>query len=177
MATIIMSMGVPGSGKTAVLRKIFEWDSFEYIAPDDIRLEKWGNENDHSDDKAIWVVARSRVADAIKRGKNILFDSTFSTIKRRAHFMEFARANGIAVIEGLYFDIPLETVLTRNLERGTTGGKVASSDYIREAHAELQSSPPRPEEGFDVLLRIDQNSNVTVIKSRPDSILSTYFAQ
>jgi len=175
MATIIMSIGIPGSGKTTVMKKIAERFSFEYIAPDGIRLEKWGAENDHSDDKEIWIIARARVVEAIQVGKTVVFDSTFSTVKRRAHFIAFARSCGIEIIEGLYFEIPLEHVLRRNENRGTKGGKLTSSDYIKTTHTELINTPPKPEEGFDVLYKVDQHGIVTKLKSISESKLSIYF--
>lgn len=175
MATIIMSIGIPGSGKTSVLKKIAQWGSFECFGPDSIRMEKHQDEADHSDDKAIWIHLRSQVVDAMKNGKDVIIDSTFHTAKRRAHFIEFARANGATVIEGLYFEIPLEMNLSRSIGRETSGGKAVSTDYIKKAYVEFQENLPRPEEGFDVLYKIDQDNNVIVIKSKPDSILSAYF--
>ena len=175
MATIIMSIGISGSGKTTVMKKIAESGSFEYISPDDIRFEKYGKEDDHSDDKEIWVIARARVADAVKLDKTVVFDSTFATVKRRAHFIAFARSCGVSIIEGLYFEIPLEHVLLRNENRGTQGGKLTPCDYIMTTHAELLNTPPTSEEGFDVLYKIDQTGVVTMLKFSPESKLSTYF--
>ena len=88
-----MSVGIPGSGKTTVMKKVAEQGGFEYVGPDALRLEKYQNEMDHADDKEIWVELRARVADALEKGKTIVVDSTFHTAKRRAHFIEFARAN------------------------------------------------------------------------------------
>src|SRR3989344_6436563 len=154
MAVVIMSTGVPGSGKSTVMRKIAQWGSFEITGPDAIRLEKHNDETNHEDDQAIWVELRSQVAAAMKAWRTIVIDSTFHTKQRRAHFLEFARANGAKKIEALYFDIPLETLLSRASSRHESGGKEMSGDYIRQAHAELQNNLPTPEEGFDELLRI-----------------------
>jgi len=171
MATIIMSIGVPGSGKTTVMKHIAALNGFEYIGPDVLCLEKYEDEMEHADDKAIWVELRSRVADTLAKGKTIVVDSTFHTVQRRAHFMEFVRANGATMIEGLYFDIPLETVLTRNEGRGEGGGKLTSRDYITQVHPELAEHPPKLEEGFDVLLKINEEGIITELKSGPESLL------
>lgn len=172
-----MSIGVPGSGKSTVMRKIAEWGSFEITGPDAIRLEKHNDETNHADDQAIWVELRSRVAAAMQRGETIVIDSTFHTKQRRAHFLNFARTNGAEKIEALYFDIPLETLLSRASGRHESGGKMTSLDYIRQAHAELQDNLPTPEEGLDELLRIDGEGKVVPIKTQTDGILSSYFAQ
>ena len=112
----------------------------------------------------------------MKEWRTIVIDSTFHTKQRRAHFLEFARANGAKKIEALYFDIPLETLLSRASSRHESGGKEMSGDYIRQAHAELQNNLPTPEEGFDELLRIDGDSNVVTVKAHEGGILSAYFA-
>lgn len=175
MATVIISIGVPGSGKSTVMRNIVEWGSFEITGPDAIRLVKHDDETDHRDDKEIWVELRSRVAVAMKAGKTIVIDSTFHTKKRRAHFLEFARANGAEKIEALYFDIPLETLLSRAGGRHESGGKETFLDYMRQAYAELQDNLPTPEEGFDELFRIDGKGKVVPIKTESDGVLSSYF--
>ncbi len=171
MATVIMSIGIPGSGKTTVLKKIAQQGDFEYVGPDSLRFEKYENEMEHADDKAIWVELRARVHDALTKGKTIVVDSTFHTAKRRAHFMEFAREHGATEIEGLYFDIPLEIVLARNQGRGSEGGKLASGEYIRAVYPELRDHPPMPGEGFDTLLKIDEKGIMTELKSEPESLL------
>lgn len=171
-----MCIGVPGSGKSTVMRKIVAWRPFEITGPDAIRLEKHNDETDHADDQAIWVELRSRVAVAMKAGKTIVIDSTFHTKQRRAHFLEFARVSGATSIEALYFDIPLETLLSRVSGRHESGGKETSLDYIRQAYAELQNNLPAPEEGFDELFRIDGDGKVVAIKAHTDGVLSSYFA-
>lgn len=171
-----MSIGVPGSGKSSVMQKIAEWGSFEYTGPDAIRLEKHNDETDHADDRAIWVELRARVADTLKKDKSIVIDSTFHTLERRQHFMAFVREHG-AAIEGLFFNIPLETILSRSTGRAEGGGKPVSIDYIKGAYEELQENRPKPEEGFHALICIDQTGAVTPIQSSPNSILSAYFSE
>jgi len=171
-----MSIGVPGSGKSSVMKKIAEWGSFEYTGPDVIRLEKHNDETNHEDDKAIWVELRDRVANALKEGKSIVVDSTFHTLKRREHFMAFVREYG-AEIEGLSFDIPLETILSRSIHRAEDGGKSVSTDYIEKVYKELQQNRPKPEEGFNALMCIDQTNAVNSIQSSSSSLLSIYFSE
>jgi predicted kinase len=175
MASVIMSIGVPGSGKSTVMQKIAAWGSFEITGPDAIRLEKHNDETNHADDQAIWDELRSRVTAALKAGKTIVIDSTFHTKQRRAHFLGFARANGAAKIEALSFDIPLETLLSRASGRHESGGKAVSEAYIQQAYTELQDNLPSPEEGFDELFRIDGGGNVITIKTQADGILSRFF--
>ena len=89
--------------------------------------------------------------------------------------MEFARAIPGTSIEGLFFDIPLDEVLKRNDLRREESGKTVTNDYLKQVYAELVQYPPKPEEGFDALLRIDQDGKITAIQASQESILSKYF--
>jgi predicted kinase len=176
MATILMSIGIAGSGKSTLMKKIAKWGSFEYIGPDAIRFEKHGDERNHFDDKAVWVELRSRVADSLSLGRNIVVDSTFHTAKRREHFLAFAREHGAKAIEGLYFDVPLTDILSRSGNRAAGGGKHVTADFIRKTYTELQENIPTPEEGFDSLFRIDAQGDVEPIQSSQGSMLLRFFS-
>ncbi len=171
MASFIFGIGIPGSGKTTILRKFAIEHGYEYISPDDIRNELFGKEDDHTDDKAVWNEARKRVMDSIGASRTTVFDSTFSNQARRRRFVDDARLAGVNTIEGLFFDIPLEEVLNRNASRG----KKVSEEYLRTAYAELQAQPPTAGDGFDVLFRIDKDMNFTELKTSGASILSRLF--
>jgi len=166
-----MSIGIPGSGKTTLMKEIAGKNSLEYIGPDALREEIHGDEMDHADDKAIWVELRSRVADALNRNQGVVVDASFHTAKRRAHFIEFARQSGAEQIEALFFNIPLDVILSRNAARKDAGGKLASEDYIRRAYAELQDNLPMPEEGFDILVEVNEAGRFRTIKSLAGSVL------
>lgn len=158
------------------MKKIAEWGEFEFLGPDMLRHEKYGDEKNHGDDKALWVDLRSRVAVALKEGKTVVVDSTFHTAKRREHFIEHVRANGVKTIEGLYFDIPLETLVSRSTGRHAQGGKKVTGGYIETVYQELQDNLPKLEEGFDTLMRIDENGIVACIECKPGNVLEKYFA-
>jgi len=38
MKKVIMGIGIPGSGKTTILKEFADKNGYEYICPDDIRL-------------------------------------------------------------------------------------------------------------------------------------------
>ena len=171
MATLIFGIGIPGSGKTTILKKIAEENSFTYISPDSIRLAKLGSEIDHSTDKEIWRIARTRAASALEAGQIVVFDSTFSNKDRRVRFIKAAREWGATAIEGLFFDLLLDEVLKRNTARGDGGDKRVSDEYLQQAYAELVQCPPAPEEGFDALVHMDKDGHKTEMRTIQGSIL------
>lgn len=136
-----------------------------------MKLQKLGNVHDNSLAKEIWEEARGKMKEMLEAGKNVVFDSTFSTRERRNHFLGVVRTVPGTVVEVLFFDIPLEHVLARNAKRGESGNKFVSEEYIRGAHDVLQKEPPIPEEDFDILIRIDDASTVSVLKGNPDGVL------
>jgi predicted kinase len=171
MASLIFGVGIPGSGKTTILRKFAAEHGFEYISPDDIRKEFFGREDDHADDKAVWNEARKRVANFLEAGHTVLFDSRFSNQERRRRFISDARESGVDTVEGLFFDVTLEEILKRNSSRE----KQVSEEYLRGAYAELHAQVPSVEDGFDTLFSIDKDGNLTELKAPKESILSRLF--
>jgi len=151
--------------------------SYEFISIDDLKMQKLGMVDDHSIDKEIWYEARAKMKSVLESGNSVVFDSTFSTLGRRDHFMGIARAVPVTIIEGLFFDIPLEEVLKRNRMRGTSGGKLADEAYIREAYEKLRIEPPTPNEDFDVLIRIDEYGKISEVKGHADNVLLKYLRE
>jgi predicted kinase len=152
MPRVILSIGLPGSGKTTILQPLAEKLHAAYISPDSIRKELHGNEDDHADDKEIWRIARVRISESLQRGESVVFDSTFSRPDRRRAFINDCKAAGAASIEGIVFDIPLDEVLRRNGLRE----KNVDAAHIRESFEQRRSNPPNADDGFDVLIRVDE---------------------
>ena len=167
MTTLILSIGIPGSGKTTILKKLALENNFEYISPDDIRKEMFGREDDHTYDKIVWNEARKRVTNLLEAKHDVAFDSTFSNRERRRRFIHDAKKAGAQTVEGLFFDIPLEEILQRNASRE----KSVAEEYLQTAYAELQSEPPSAEDGFDSLFRVDLDGDFKQLFATNDPVL------
>ena len=114
-----------------------------------------GNEDDHADDKEIWRIARARISESLQKGESIVFDSTFSRPDRRRAFVADCRAAGAMSIEGIVFDVSLDEVLRRNSSRE----KNVNEAHIRESFELRMSNPPNADDGFDVLISVDEKGN------------------
>lgn len=150
MRMVVTSIGIPGSGKTTAMRKLAEEYGLMYVCPDDIREELTGDMTNHSRDREVWNLARSRVAEALTAGKDVAVDATFTNPRTRQDFVQFLRTHTPAKLFGLVFDVPLATARKRNLGRT----RVVSDEQLEMRHQHLRETPPSLAEGFDTLFTL-----------------------
>lgn len=155
-----MGMGIPGSGKTAALKSFAAKNEYEYICPDDIRLELTGNAIDQTRNTEVWQRAYDKVAQALASKKDIVFDATFVDKSARLKFIEFARQNGVNKIQGFVTDVNYEVAQSRNLNRD----RVVPEYAMERMYLQLSKNPPELEEGFDSIFTIDENQNIKSVE-------------
>lgn len=172
MIKVIMGIGMPGSGKTTVLKAFAEKNQYVYICPDDIRLEITGDTKDQSKNKEVWARAYSLVGERLSEGKTVVFDATFAAEQDRTRFIDFARKNGAQKIQGVYMDIPLEVAKERNIKRERTVPEHAL-DRMSE---NLKNAPPSIKNGFDSIFTFDEFQKLEdVEKMRSGEIINKEF--
>lgn len=152
MKKVIVGVGIPGSGKTTVLKNLAARNGYEYICPDDIRLRMTGNAADQSKNKEVWAEAYSEVDLLLKEGKTIVFDASFTNKNDRRRFIDFARQCGAEKVQAVFADIPLEIAKERNANRERKVPEYA----IERMRGEVWDVPPSVEEGFDSVFTIDE---------------------
>jgi predicted kinase len=152
MSKVIMGIGLPGSGKTSLLRPLAHKYSYEYICPDEIREEVTGDASDQSRNAEVWEMARERLCDALEQGKNVVFDATFANGQQRREFINFARGNGAQKVQGLFVSVSPETAGERNKLRDRT----VPNHVIERMNEFLISEPPVVEDGFDSVFDINE---------------------
>lgn len=163
---IIIGIGIPGSGKTTVLKSFSEKYGYEYINTDEIREELTGDAEDQSKNKEVWDLAYRRAISAIHKGIVVVFDATFTEKEKRLEFIEFARANGVDKIQAVYVDTPLETAQERNLERAQKIGRLVPQEVIEKKFKSLSDNPPETIEGIDSVFTLDENGELTSLGTR-----------
>lgn len=152
MSVAIIAIGIPGSGKTTVLKPLAERYGLTYISRDDIREEILGDARDQSQNKAIWEEANRRTAASLARGMGVVLDATFVESWKRKDMISFLHEAGASPIIGVYADVPLEVAKERNQGRD----RIVPADVLEWMHRKLQSEPPSFEEGFDALIGLDE---------------------
>ena len=166
MIKAIISIGVPGAGKTTALKDFAERYNYCYISSDGLKVEKWGEEEDRTTpekkqmwkERNIWVEEemRKRVKESLGQGKTIVVDATFTRAEIRKKWLEFFRENGAERIQAILFDTPVEVAKERSSLREK---KVLEAD-IERASADLEKEWPNTEEGFDSILTLDEYKNI-----------------
>ena len=86
-ADVILPIGTSGSGKSTFIKSLPQ-ENLVVISPDDMRVEFTGDVNNKSKDKEIYIEAAKRTIQAIKDGKQVVFDTTNLTKEKRRPFIE-----------------------------------------------------------------------------------------
>lgn len=145
MVKLIMGVGLPGSGKTTVLKALAEKYNFAYVSPDDIRLELHGNAADQSAMDEVWKRVHEKVAEALHARKNVIVDATFYKQHERRAFIKFAKEQGAERVYGAFADVGIEIADQRNQKRS----RVVPRPVLERMNRALQEHPPTTEDGFE----------------------------
>lgn len=121
MKKAIMTMGLPGAGKSYTLNNNYDVTGYTVIDPDEIKKEK----ADYDDKKPSvyheWSKkeAKARIARAMANGENLVIDGTGTNVEKMYKQITELQANGYTV-EILYVKVKLETAIERNAKRART---------------------------------------------------------
>lgn len=133
---VILPIGTSGSGKSTFIKSLPQ-ENLVVIEPDAMRVEFTGNMNDKSKDKEIYIEASNRAIQAIKQGKQIVFDTTNLTKDKRLSFIEaIKKAIPTANIQYKLMELNPELAKQRikaQLSRGEN--RAAVSDETIDRHA------------------------------------------
>jgi len=83
---VILPIGTSGSGKSTFIKSLPQ-ENLVIIEPDAMRVEFTGDMNNKSKDKEIYEEAADRAIQAIKQGKQVVFDTTNLTKDKRLPFI------------------------------------------------------------------------------------------
>ena len=113
MNKLYMMIGLPGSGKSTISRKLSKKENAVIVSSDDIRKEIFGNEKNQSDNKKVFKIAEERVKEKLKIG-NVIYDATNINYKKRMEFLQ-----KIKDVEKIAFLVltPYRECLLRNEQR------------------------------------------------------------
>jgi predicted kinase len=143
----IITIGIPGSGKTTTLTPLIKKYGLTRISRDDIREEWFGNPLLQVDKEAVTAEAERRATEALAKDHSVVKDSTFTESHKRIRAISSLKENGAERVIGLVFTTPLATAQERNRTRKVT----VDPSVVELLHTQLESDPPMLEEGFDAL--------------------------
>ena len=155
MLQAIVTVGLPGSGKTTFVKQLMEFvdvSQWEYFSGDDVRLELRGDVANQSNPGEIWAEVHRRVQAALAHGRNVVVDGVFTKRVDRKSLLSncFSRTNDVEVI-CLRFVTPEETARAWNSSRQ----RVVPDGAITKNTANLVKFPPEKWEGFSEIIEVD----------------------
>lgn len=148
----IIAIGIPGCGKTTMLKPMAEKQNLTYVNRDDIREELTGDPTNHSREKLVSRIMLERIQSSLSQAHGVIIDGTHSRAKDRRLMTNFCHHNGAKRIVGMWFDIPIEVCRKRNIARTRA---VREAALFTMQHR-LTVNPPSIDEGFDTIERITE---------------------
>ena len=148
MATLNIMIGIPGSGKSNYAKKCLINDNTEYLSSDGIRIELYGFE-DQTHNDVVFETMKKRTLNALRDGKDVIYDATNLSKKRRSGIISEARKLG-AQINAYLCCTPINIILDRNITRVE---RQLPWDKLVQMIQSIE--PPMYYEGFDNIYLID----------------------
>jgi predicted kinase len=133
---IVVLVGVPGSGKTTLVKTQFPKHKR-------INLDTLHTRNREDEE----------IANALSNGEDVVIDNTNTTRKTRSKYVQMAKLFGIS-IRAVYLKVPLDLALARNASR--VGKERVPDNAVRFYNKILQA--PTVGEGFDQVDVIDMSA-------------------
>jgi len=141
--SLILLVGVPGSGKTTYAKKyISEYPRTPvHLSSDKIREELYGNESIQGNPAEVFSLMQKRAVEALNDGNDVIYDATNITRKDRASIIGVCPK--FAKIEVHIIWAPIETCIERDAARERTVGKEVIDKMLKRFQA------PYYDEGID----------------------------
>ena len=143
MNKFYLMVGLPGSGKSTYAEKLKE-EGVIIHSSDAIR-EWFGDVNDQSKNTDVFTILHRRIKDDLRDGKNVCYDATNLSRKRRVAFLRELKhipCEKICVL----IATPFERCLLQNLERERS----VPRDVLDRMYRSFQI--PCKQEGFDEVI-------------------------
>jgi len=142
MTQFVMLVGIAGAGKSTLGTSLAVGDAV-YLSSDAIRAELLGDENNQEKNSDVFVEMANRTKEALKEGKDVIYDATNISRKRRRGLLQQLPKNiGKLVV---YVAPELDVIKYQNLNRA----RVVPPEVIDRMYKNLQV--PIYSEGWDTI--------------------------
>ena len=148
MAALNIMIGIPGSGKSNYAKKYLLTNNSVYLSSDNIRIELCGFE-DQTHNDVVFETMKKRTLNALRDGKDVIYDATNLSKKRRSGIISEARKLS-AQINAYLCCTPINIILERNITRVE---RQLPWDKLVQMIQSIE--PPMYYEGFDNIYLID----------------------
>ncbi len=162
MQYFYMTVGLPGSGKTATAKTL---SNVVIHSSDAIRAEVLGDENEQTQRDLVFKALHDRVFRDLMAGKNVVYDATNISYKRRMTFLQELDAKCIPGLWTVcvFLATPYEKCLTNNASRERSVPEHVIERMYRKFDV------PMPTEGWDQIWIVgdeDRHSELNSLMAR-----------
>lgn len=88
MPELIMMVGVAGSGKSTLAKNLAASIGAEIVSSDAVRGELYGDESCQANHAKVFEVVHNRIRSLLKENKDVIYDATNLSCKRRMNFLK-----------------------------------------------------------------------------------------
>lgn len=148
MSILYFLVGIPGCGKTTFAENFSNiTKDTVHISSDQLRVEMYNNINDIEHNCLVFEEMKKRTKENLKNGKNVVYDATNISSKRRINFLKELRKIDCKKV-CFYFAEPIEECKRRNSSRE----RVLDDYVLDKMYRNLQI--PMYHEGWDKIIII-----------------------
>lgn len=148
MIKVILTKGLPGSGKSTWAKKVIQENpnAYKRINKDDLRVMLDDGKHSEDSEKFILQVRDSLILMATEKGKHVIVDDTNLASKHEERVRQLVKGKAELIIQD-FTEVPLETCIKRDLNRlASVGEKVILEMYnryilIKEQYLENKELP------------------------------------
>lgn len=172
--SLLMLVGLPGSGKSTIADKIYAEDEDGKIrkpivhSTDDVRLELFGDMNCQDNKDLVYKTIVKRIKDDLKDGKNVIYDATNTSKKIRNAFLNELKKIPVYK-QCICVMTPYDVCLSFAKERD---GIDVPEEKIKKIY--MNWMPPSVSEGFDAIIPVYNYGNG---EKRAEYTLEALFAK
>ena len=153
MNSLIMMIGIPGSGKSTYARHLMNHlDNVVIHSSDSIRKELSGSEQETTINKEVFSLLHRRMMIDLQHGKDVIYDATNLDVRNRRNIIRLVRSQlkGVEII-AMVMDSDMEECKAFNLKRE----RVVPDHILNKMQKDY--TVPSLDEGFDRIVLVKQN--------------------
>lgn len=163
MNTLTFLIGAQGSGKSTYAKTVTQTIPYVVVvSTDQICKKLLGSEENQNHRYLIMNEVRKQTAKYLAEGFDVIIDATNSNPRNIRIHSKIINAllrteyhsNNQIILEGIYFEVPLDTCIKRNANRE----RKAPEDVIERTHQRIEQNKHRFPELFDTFSIINESN-------------------
>jgi len=136
---LLILCGPPGAGKSTYRENLLkQFPGTKVCSMDDKRQELLGDVNDQSANSEMFRICCVELRIAMQKRQNVIWDCTSASKAHRKVIIDIARRHG-ALIGCVFFDLPYQTLLERNVNREKKVPESVVTEYYYKRMERVES--------------------------------------